>query len=136
MCIRDFVCGLLFGSVIGLTVPPVAAAQTNGIREVNASERSVIPLQTRLRYTTMIVLPDEEENPHASMIVVPCDVSFQNNSNSLAFRRSVLKIWRNRGTAMTVEPVDGPDSHSWNPLTSLMREVEGSRAPRKGGLPR
>ncbi len=61
MCIRDFVCGLVFGSVIGLTVPPVAAAQTNGIREVNASERSVIPLQTRLRYTTMIVLPDEEE---------------------------------------------------------------------------
>jgi type IV secretory pathway VirB9-like protein len=37
------------------------AAQTTGIREVSASERSLIPLQTRLRYTTMIVLPDSEE---------------------------------------------------------------------------
>ena len=36
-------------------------AQTTGIREVSASERSLIPLQTRLRYTTMIVLPDGEE---------------------------------------------------------------------------
>ena len=36
-------------------------AQTTGIREVAASDRSVIPLQTRLRYTTMIVLPDDEQ---------------------------------------------------------------------------
>lgn len=36
-------------------------AQGTGIREVSASARSLIPLQTRLRYTTMIVLPDEEE---------------------------------------------------------------------------
>jgi type IV secretion system protein VirB9 len=61
MCVRDFVCGLVFGSVIGLTVPPVVIAQATGIREVTASERSVIQLQTRLRYTTMIVLPDDEE---------------------------------------------------------------------------
>jgi type IV secretion system protein VirB9 len=37
------------------------AAQSVGIREVTASERSVIPLNTKIRYTTMIVLPDEEE---------------------------------------------------------------------------
>jgi type IV secretory pathway VirB9-like protein len=37
------------------------SAQTAGIREVSASARSVIPLQTRLRYTTMIVLPEDEE---------------------------------------------------------------------------
>ena len=36
-------------------------AQVPGIREVTASDRSVIPLNTRLRYTTMIVLPDGEE---------------------------------------------------------------------------
>ena len=36
-------------------------AQTTGIREVSASARSLIPLQTRLRYTTMIVLPEGEE---------------------------------------------------------------------------
>ena len=35
----------------------VATAQTDGIREVTASDRSLIPLQTRLRYTTMVVLP-------------------------------------------------------------------------------
>ena len=36
-------------------------AQEGGVREVSASEHSLIPLQTRLRYTTMIVLPDREE---------------------------------------------------------------------------
>jgi type IV secretion system protein VirB9 len=38
-----------------------ASGQTTGIREVSASERSVIPLQTRLRYTTMVVLPEGED---------------------------------------------------------------------------
>ena len=37
------------------------AAQGTGIREVTASERSLIPLHAKLRYTTMILLPDEEE---------------------------------------------------------------------------
>ncbi len=38
-----------------------AMAQNAGIREVTASDRNLIPLQTRLRYTTMIVLPDGED---------------------------------------------------------------------------
>jgi type IV secretion system protein VirB9 len=38
-----------------------AGAQSTGIREVSADARSLVPLQTRLRYTTMIVLPDGEE---------------------------------------------------------------------------
>ena len=38
-----------------------ADAQTGGVREVSATERGVIPLQTRLRYTTMVVLPYGEE---------------------------------------------------------------------------
>src|SRR5438132_5595819 len=37
------------------------AAQAIGIREVTASERSLIPLNTKIRYTTMIVLPEDEE---------------------------------------------------------------------------
>jgi type IV secretion system protein VirB9 len=45
---------LLVGAAPGL-------AQVPGIRDVTASDRSVIPLNTRLRYTTMIVLPDGEE---------------------------------------------------------------------------
>lgn len=44
-----------------LVLPMAAAAQTAGVREVAASERGVIPLQTRIRYTTMIVLPESEE---------------------------------------------------------------------------
>jgi len=44
-------CPWVVGSVAGQT----------GVREVSASERGVIPLQTRLRYTTMVVLPDGEE---------------------------------------------------------------------------
>ena len=37
------------------------AAQVGGIREVSASADRVIPIDARLRYTTMIVLPDGEE---------------------------------------------------------------------------
>jgi type IV secretory pathway VirB9-like protein len=47
-----------------LLVPLAAAAlsaQSMGIREVTASSRSVIPLNTKIRYTTMILLPDDEE---------------------------------------------------------------------------
>jgi type IV secretory pathway VirB9-like protein len=40
---------------VGLT------AQSFGVREVTVSDRSVVSLTTRLRYTTMIQLPDEEE---------------------------------------------------------------------------
>lgn len=61
MCVRDLVCASLVGMAVGVTAAPVVMAQTNGIREVSASERSLISLQTRLRYTTMIVLPNEEE---------------------------------------------------------------------------
>ena len=53
--------------VIGLIVvavlvrPTASPAQTAGVREVAASERGVIQLQARIRYTTMIVLPESEE---------------------------------------------------------------------------
>jgi type IV secretory pathway VirB9-like protein len=36
-------------------------AQTAGVREVSASERTLISLTTKLRYTTMILLPEQEE---------------------------------------------------------------------------
>ena len=37
------------------------SAQALGIREVSASDRSLVPLHTKIRYTTMVVLPEEEE---------------------------------------------------------------------------
>ena len=46
--------------LVPLSVPPLHA-QTEGIREVSASERSLITLNTKLRYTTMVVLPEDEE---------------------------------------------------------------------------
>lgn len=49
----------LVAGLMAASAPVVA--QVPGIREVTASDRSVIPLNTRLRYTTMIVLPDGEE---------------------------------------------------------------------------
>lgn len=49
-------------TLIGTKAPSLSAqAQGTGIREVSASSRSLIPLQTRLRYTTMVVLPEGEE---------------------------------------------------------------------------
>ena len=46
---------------VGVTAPATSNAQTPGVREVTASPRTLIQLQTRLRYTTMIVLPEGEE---------------------------------------------------------------------------
>lgn len=57
MRIRAFVTAVILVP-FGVTM---LAAQAAGIREVSASERSVIPLHTKIRYTTMIVLPDDEE---------------------------------------------------------------------------
>ena len=57
----------ILGPALALTVisttPVSLSAQTQGtgIREVSASARSLIPLQTKLRYTTMVVLPEGEE---------------------------------------------------------------------------
>jgi type IV secretory pathway VirB9-like protein len=47
-----------FGFVAGSSS---VSAQTAGIREVTATDRNVIPLNTRMRYTTMIVLPEGDE---------------------------------------------------------------------------
>ena len=55
---RVFVAAVATVAAVG--VPGFAQEQT-GVRRVTASEQSLIPLQTRLRYTTMIVLPDDEE---------------------------------------------------------------------------
>ncbi len=51
---------LAVAALLGAAAIP-SQAQTPGVREVSASAQNVITLQTRLRYTTMIVLPDGEE---------------------------------------------------------------------------
>jgi type IV secretory pathway VirB9-like protein len=51
----------LFLVAAGVYAPATSNAQTPGVREVTASPRTLIQLQTRLRYTTMIVLPEGEE---------------------------------------------------------------------------
>ena len=55
------VAGLALALVVTPWLSPRPAAQAIGIRQVSASAQSVIPLHTRLRYTTMIVLPEDEE---------------------------------------------------------------------------
>jgi type IV secretory pathway VirB9-like protein len=47
-------------AITSAVAAPVAA-QVSGVREVVASADHVIPIQARLRYTTMILLPDGEE---------------------------------------------------------------------------
>src|SRR5581483_4344508 len=61
MSTRVLVSAMVLAITAGASAARPAAAQAAGIREVSASGRSVIPLQTRLRYTTMIVLPEGEE---------------------------------------------------------------------------
>lgn len=49
------------GLTLALAAWAASATAQTGVRDVSASDRSIIPLQTRLRYTTMIVLPESEE---------------------------------------------------------------------------
>jgi type IV secretion system protein VirB9 len=56
---RAFIGCLLIAVLTG--ADSSAFAQATGVREVTANERTLIPLHTRLRYTTMIVLPDGEQ---------------------------------------------------------------------------
>ena len=53
-------CAFATASLVICGLIPMAG-QTGGVRDVTASERSVIPLHTRIRFTTMVVLPDDEE---------------------------------------------------------------------------
>lgn len=49
-------------ALLGALAPPLAAQdEPTGIRAVSASAHSLIPLETRVRYTTMVVLPEHEE---------------------------------------------------------------------------
>lgn len=55
---------ITFMLVCSLTLsmaPAPLAAQGTGVREASASDRSLIQLNTRVRYTTMVVLPDGED---------------------------------------------------------------------------
>jgi type IV secretory pathway VirB9-like protein len=51
---------LALGLALSRAAAPVAA-QSTGVREASASERGLIQLNTRVRYTTMVVLPDGED---------------------------------------------------------------------------
>lgn len=54
---------VLVAMAVGISAAgvPCHAQEQTGVRRVAASDQSLIPLQTRLRFTTMIVLPDDEE---------------------------------------------------------------------------
>jgi len=52
---------VLTTSVVTFSGAMTWAGAQSGVREVSATDRGVIPLQTRLRYTTMVILPDGEE---------------------------------------------------------------------------
>jgi type IV secretion system protein VirB9 len=51
---------LLCGLTLSMAPVPLAA-QSTSVREASASDRGLIQLNTRVRYTTMVVLPDGED---------------------------------------------------------------------------
>lgn len=61
MVLRWLVLPVVLVTMVGSIEAMSNSGETTGVRQVTASERSLIPLQTRLRYTTMIVLPAGEE---------------------------------------------------------------------------
>jgi type IV secretion system protein VirB9 len=52
---------VLTTAVVTLSGAVTWARAQSGVREVSATDRGVMPLQTRLRYTTMVILPEGEE---------------------------------------------------------------------------
>lgn len=52
-------CGVALALALG-GLQIVTLAQ-DGVREISVSSHTLVPLQTRLRYTTMIVLPEQDE---------------------------------------------------------------------------
>lgn len=52
---------VVIATVLVPTLVVAVRAQAPGVRDVTASARSVMPLDTKLRYTTMILLPEEED---------------------------------------------------------------------------
>jgi hypothetical protein len=63
-------CAVVVTVVLGRGILSVLA-QTTGIREVTANARTLVSLESRLRYTTMIVLPDGGEMVGASAFTTP-----------------------------------------------------------------
>lgn len=60
MAVRSSMLTLAAVVAVAASTAPLFAQMT-GIREVTATDRSLIQLSTRLRYTTMVVLPEGEE---------------------------------------------------------------------------
>ena len=52
---------VLLAATAALAVPRSTAASQDGVREITVSAHTLVPLQTRVRYTTMIVLPERDE---------------------------------------------------------------------------
>jgi type IV secretory pathway VirB9-like protein len=61
MSARTLASALALSLLVPMSGSVLAQTPGTGIREVSATARSLIPLQTRLRYTTMVVLPEGEE---------------------------------------------------------------------------
>ena len=57
MCIRSLVATFMLAPFCVVAL----GAQVSGVREVTVSERTLVPLNTKIRYTTMILLPEGEE---------------------------------------------------------------------------
>src|SRR5829696_3223368 len=53
-------CLAIVVTLVGMNVA-AAEGQSNGVREVSASGRTLIPLTTKVRYTTIILLPEQDE---------------------------------------------------------------------------
>src|SRR4051794_16902199 len=58
---RSLTGALTVAAAVVAWLPSHPHAQAPGIRRVSDAVHTVIPIETRLRYTTMIVLPEQEE---------------------------------------------------------------------------
>jgi type IV secretion system protein VirB9 len=135
-------CGLLAVFFLGQAVfnPPVVRAATDGARVVKYSKEDIVPIRAKLRFSTLIVLPEDEEildfttgdkefwiinGAHNLCYVHPAQAGIRSNLNLITASGHVYSFLL---TEITSEPAAEPD------LKIFIEPKEGSGVALATGL--
>jgi type IV secretory pathway VirB9-like protein len=135
-------CGLLAVFFLGQAIfnPPVVHAATDGARVVKYSKEDIVPIRAKLRFSTLIVLPEDEEildfttgdkefwiinGAHNLCYVHPAQAGIRSNLNLITASGHVYSFLL---TEITSEPAAEPD------LKIFIEPKEGSGVALATGL--
>ena len=135
-------CGLLAVFFLGQTVfnPPTVRAATDGARVVKYAKEDIVPVRAKLRFSTLIVLPEDEEildfttgdkefwiinGAHNLCYVHPAQAGIRSNLNLITASGHVYSFLL---TEITSDPAGEPD------LKIFIEPKEGSGVALANGL--